>query len=221
MGEADLSSALSSLDGAIKQLKSSKKPSLLQLQDISKTITQAVVMADALGIKTASTSMLQGADVPVEMENYKFHSGSIIETLEKLLGEFRAEKNRVDAEEVSRVKTYKTLMQEQTDIVKSKTAELGESQKAKSKASEDIASRSQELSTTSANLLDDLEYLDEVHSISAQKARRGTSARRYGLMRSQHSPLRSKLSKAPCRKRHQVQRVAWRRWACPFGWLMQ
>jgi len=87
------------------------------------------------------------------------------------LGDFRDQKNKVDAEEVSRVSTYQGLMQEQTDVVKTKTAELNGAQKAKAKTSENIAINSQELSTTSATLIDDMEYLAEVHSISEQKAK--------------------------------------------------
>merc|ERR1719265_1454688 len=46
---ADLQAALDGLDGAIKKLKASAKPSLLQMQEISKTLRTAALMADALG----------------------------------------------------------------------------------------------------------------------------------------------------------------------------
>jgi len=168
--EADLKAALDALKGAIKELKASKTPSLLQLQTISKTIRHAVLMADALGLDTSGSALLQQGDVPVEMENYKFHSDSIIGTLEKLLAEFTTEKNKVDAANVERIKIYDMLMQDKTDIVKAKTAELDEKQKAKSQASSDIASNNQQLSTTSATLLDDMEYLAETNDISSRKA---------------------------------------------------
>jgi len=168
--EGDLSAALSALKGAIKELKASKNPSLLQLQGISKTVTQAVVMADALGLNVPGLAMLQQGDVPVEMENYKFHSDSIIETLENLLKEFTSEKNNIDAAEVKRAQAFHILMQEQTDLVKAKTVELEDRQKAKSDAIENIGSNSQELSTVSATLLDDMDYLKELYEISSAKA---------------------------------------------------
>merc|ERR1719487_1046847 len=127
--EADMKGAISALQEAIKVLKSSKSPSLVQLQSISKTVKQAALMADALGLgdsaqRAASFFIQQDAkDVPVEMEDYKFHSGSIIEALEKLLGEFRAKKAEVDAEEVERVQTYNVFMQDKTDFVKAKNLE--------------------------------------------------------------------------------------------------
>jgi len=107
----------------------------------------------------------------VEMENYKFHSDSIVETLENLLGKFRAEKNAIDKAEVSRAQAYHVLMQDKTDVVKAKTNELENKQAAKSKKQEDIAANSQELSVTSANLIDDQEYLAELYEISSAKAK--------------------------------------------------
>merc|ERR1719174_2588168 len=121
-------------------------------------------MADALGLDVPNLSMLQGEDSeapPVEMENYKFHSDSIIETLEKLQAEFIKEKTAVDDAEVKRVQAYHMLMQEQTDLVKAKTVELEDRQHEKAKTEENIGIDSASLSTTSANLLDDMDYLSE------------------------------------------------------------
>ena len=75
--DADLKAALASLTEAIKVLKGSGSPSLVQLQSIGKTMQQAALMADALGlggasVQKAATFFLQQGDVPVEMEDYKF-----------------------------------------------------------------------------------------------------------------------------------------------------
>merc|ERR1740130_1917358 len=108
--EADLSAALASLTEAIKVLKSSNSPSLVQLQSIGETVQQAALMADALGLGGAevqkAAAFLQQGDVPVEMEDYKFHSGGIVKTLEKLLGDFRKTKAGVDADETGRVQAH-------------------------------------------------------------------------------------------------------------------
>jgi len=71
--EDDMKAAISALQNAIKVMKSSKTPSLVELQSIGKTIKQAALMADVLGLgeeanKAASFFLQQGSgDVPVEM----------------------------------------------------------------------------------------------------------------------------------------------------------
>jgi len=171
---ADLSGAIVALESAIKALKASAKPSLVQLQSISKTIQTAVLMADALGLGSEKTQqtlafLQQAPDVP--MENYKFHSGGIIDTLEGLLKDFRQEKVDLDAEEVKSVATYDSKMQEQTDIKKAKNVELEQAQKSKSQKQEEIGTNSQVRSTTAAVLLDDQKYLMELSQMCADKAK--------------------------------------------------
>jgi len=176
--EADMKAALSALTEAIKVLKASKSPSLVQLQSISKTVQQAALMADALGLGDDSTQKVasffiqqEATDVPVQMEDYKFHSGNIIESLEKLLGEFRTKRADIDAEEVERVKKYDMLMQQKTDYIKAKTLEMEENKKTREQKIADIGSASQELSTVSATLMDDMEYMDELNTICSEKAK--------------------------------------------------
>jgi hypothetical protein len=176
--EADMKAALYALTEAIKVLKSSKTPSLVQLKSIAQTLKQASLMADALGlegaaVQKAATLFLQQAsgDVPVEMEDYKFHSGGIIETLEKLLDDFRKTKADVDADEVKRVQEYDIIIQEKTDFVKAKTHAMEEAKKTRDLKIENIGTASQELTTVSATLLDDMQYLDELNSICSDKAK--------------------------------------------------
>merc|ERR1719460_3191063 len=176
--EEDLKAALYALTNAIKVLKGSNTPSLVQLQSISKTLKQASLLADALGlegaaVKNAATFFLQqgSGDVPVEMEDYKFHSSGIIDTLEKLLGDFRKTKAGVDADEVERVQEYDMLMQKETDFVKAKTLAMNEAKQERDQKIEDIGTASQELTTVSADLLDNMEYLDELNTVCSQKAK--------------------------------------------------
>merc|ERR1719472_147788 len=174
--EADVKAALYALTEAIKVLKSSKTPSLVQLQSIGKTVQQAALMADALGlggdkVQKAATFLLQQGDVPVEMEDYKFHSSGIIETLEKLLNDFRKTKADVDADEVQRVQEYDMFMQDRTDFVKAKTLAMEEAKKTRDQKIEDIGTASQELTTVSATLLDDMEYLNELNCLLGEKAK--------------------------------------------------
>eukprot|EP00421_Protoceratium_reticulatum_P017994 CAMPEP_0168379670 /NCGR_PEP_ID=MMETSP0228-20121227/11965_1 /TAXON_ID=133427 /ORGANISM="Protoceratium reticulatum, Strain CCCM 535 (=CCMP 1889)" /LENGTH=753 /DNA_ID=CAMNT_0008392713 /DNA_START=56 /DNA_END=2317 /DNA_ORIENTATION=- len=173
--EADLSGALSALEGAIETVKASKAPlSLAQLQAVSKTAREASLLAGALGLGGAKAKrpagfLQQAPDVP--MEDYKFHSDDIIKTLEKLLRDFRAEKNDVDAAEVKAVAQHESFMQERSDFVKQRNVELAEAQKAKEVTAEEIARHSSELSTVSAELLDDKQYLSELSTMCANKAK--------------------------------------------------
>merc|ERR1719162_1485332 len=174
--EADMDAALASLKEAIKVLKSSVSPSLVQLQSIGKTVQQAALMADALGlggakVQQAATFFLQQGEVPVEMEDYKFHSSSIIETLEKLQGDFRKEKDSIDADEVKRVQTHDMFIQAKTDFVKAQTLAMEEAKSDRDQKIENIGTASQELTTVSATLLDDMEYLDELNTICSDKAK--------------------------------------------------
>jgi hypothetical protein len=174
--EADLSSALEALDGAIDVLKSSKNPSLAQLNSIAKTVRTASLMADALGLE--NSSKLQQAvgfflqqDPSVPMENYKFHSDSVIDMLEKLKGDFRKEKQELDAAEVKSVAEYDAFMQEHTDLVKAKNLDLDDNKKERENTISSIAMNSEEMTTVSADLLDDKEYLADLAQMCMDKAK--------------------------------------------------
>jgi hypothetical protein len=171
---ADLKAALYALENAIGTLKASKAPSLLQVQSLGKTLRSALLLADALGLSsvaTKRTSMVflqQNPDVP--MEDYKFHSDDIIATLEKLLDDFRAEKVEIDEEEVKAVAAHEAYMQEKTDFVKITNKNLDDAKKAREEKNEEIAAASEELSTVSATLLDDQQYLAELSEMCHNKA---------------------------------------------------
>jgi len=126
-----------------------------------------------MGLKTAQSPalvFLQGAP-DVEMEDYKFHSSGIVDTLEKLTADFEDEKNKVDAAEVQRVQEFNMEKQTHTDLVKAKTKELNDSKDTKDQKVEDIAENNQELSTVSATLLDDQQYLSELSQGCSLKAK--------------------------------------------------
>jgi len=170
---ADMTGAVSALTAAIAAMKASKSPSLAQLQSISSSLRAATAMADALGFgdhKKVSSFFQADEDPEVAMEDYKFHSGGIIATLEGLLTDFKAEKNSIDAAEVTAVHSHDSLMQEKTDLLKQKNKEMDDSKAEKAKKQEEIATNSQQLSTVSAVLLDDQQYLAELSALCANKA---------------------------------------------------
>merc|ERR1719420_1172104 len=166
--EADLS-------GAIQVLKASKTPSLVQLQSVAKTVRKAALMAEALGLggtmAQRAVAMLLQETPEVPMQDYDFHSDGIIATLEKLLKEFGNEKAEIDAAEVKSVAEHDAFMQEKTDFVKRKNAELEDTNKAKSETQEEIGATSAALTTVAAVLLDDQEYLKELAAMCELKAK--------------------------------------------------
>lgn len=175
----DLTGALVGLEGAIKTLKASKTPSLMQFKEVANTVRTAALLADALGldgkaVKNTVTMFLQEEPAPeneVPMEDYKFHSDGIIATLEKLLADFQNEKKELDAAEVKSVAAHDSFMQDQMDVVKQKTKEMEDAKKMKAKTIEEISSDSQELTVVAATLLDDQEYLKELSKMCSDKAK--------------------------------------------------
>jgi hypothetical protein len=173
--DKDLQGAIYALENAIETLKASKAPSMAQLQAVGKTVREAALLADTLSIGGAATHraaaafLQQNPDVP--MEDYKFHSDDIIATLEKLLDDFRAEKVEIDKEEVSAIAAHESFMQEKTDYVKQKNIELEQAKADKAATAAKIAEKSEELSTVSATLLDDQQYLDELSKMCSDKAK--------------------------------------------------
>jgi len=132
-------------------------------------------MADALGLVGAETqrvaAMFLQQDPSVEMEDYKFKSGSVIETLETLQGDFRAQKNELDSAEVKSVAEFDAFMQEKGDFVKAKTNAMDDTKKEKDKTAESIALSTEQLTTVAADLLDNQQYLKELSELCSNKAK--------------------------------------------------
>jgi len=95
----------------------------------------------------------------------------VIDTLEQLKGDFRSEKNEIDAAEVKSVAEFDALKQEKLDRLKAKNLEMDNKKKSKDKATSEIAMATEELTTTSADLLDDQQYLRELALICESKAK--------------------------------------------------
>jgi len=174
VNEADLAGAISALEGAIKTLKASKAPTLLQMQQLGETLRTAVLIADSLGVGGGAASKMvamfaQQPDVPTE--DYKFHSDSIIDTLEKLLVDFRAQKKQLDEDEVKSVSAHEMFVQEKTDFVNNKTTELDVAKKTKGERISAISLKNGELTTVAATLLDDQQYLTELSKMCSDKAK--------------------------------------------------
>merc|ERR1719428_2131871 len=173
---ADLISALEALDAAIASLKSSKPASFLQLQGLGKTVRKALDLADALGLAGAThasrmvTSLLQQDQPGVPMQDYDFHSDGIIGTLEKLKEDFTSTKVEVDEAEVKSQQKFDMFKQDKVDFIKAKNVELETAKKNRDDVIAQIEAASEELSTVSAQLLEDQEYMMELSKMCHEQA---------------------------------------------------
>merc|ERR1712113_1254750 len=132
--EADLAGAIDAIAAAMQVIKASKPASLAQMTEVSKTVQRAALFAEVLGLELTAkeqnmVGLLQEQDVPTE--DYKFHSNSVIEMLEKLQKDFRAKKAEVDKAEAKAVSEFDIFMQEKTDELKRKNKELDDAKKEK------------------------------------------------------------------------------------------
>jgi len=170
---ADLAGAIEALEAAIATLKASK-PSLVQLKQVARAVKTAIGMADALGLggstRGASVLALLQQDPSVPMQDYNFHSDGIIEILEKLLVDFQQQKAELDEAEVKSVHEFDMLKQEFLDVIKRSTNAMEKAKSKKEATIEEIAAASERLSTVSAQLLADKEYLMELSKMCHERA---------------------------------------------------
>jgi len=172
--EADLAGAIDAIAAAMQVIKASKPASLAQMTEVSKTVQRAALFAEVLGLELTAkeqnmVGLLQERDVPTE--DYKFHSNSVIEMLEKLQKDFRAKKVEVDKAEAKAVSEFDIFMQEKTDELKRKNKELDDAKKEKEETQSEIAKNSEDLTVVAATLLDDQEYLMELSKMCSDKAK--------------------------------------------------
>lgn len=104
------------------------------------------------------------------MEDYKFHANKIIETLEMLYQDFRNKKIDVNKEEVSRVTAHDSVIQSEKDYIKMSTNNLDNNQKKRAQTIEEIEDSNQQLTTVSAALLEDQQYLKELSNMCRESA---------------------------------------------------
>jgi len=172
MNNDDLKNAIKGLDGAIKVMKVNKKntPAFVQVpENLKETIKHAAVMADALGLASASDVM--GLLQSQKPEPYGFHATDIISTLEKLQTDFKKQSNSLDMDEKKRRAGFKKAVQGGKGYIKNKDTNLGGKRVDKSKTSAEIAAESKDLTGISAQLLDDQQYLLELAQMCTAKAK--------------------------------------------------
>jgi len=105
---ADLTKAISSLEGAVRALEDSKFVSFVEVRS---SVERALSMGVAMGKisepkKQAVTKMLQAKVDPMD-PSYQYRSQGIIDTMNELLKEFRDGKTELDTEWAKAERTYK------------------------------------------------------------------------------------------------------------------
>lgn len=172
--EADLAGAISALEGAIKMMKASKNPELIQTGDLGRKLREVAAIADALGLggikATRALALLQRQEAKVPDETYSYHSDDIIKMLKELETEFKAEKEQVDSDEEKAVKAHKKFMKKKKQIVEDKTTQRTDKKKKRAETVEKIARTSEELTASVATLYDDQEYMTTVSKMCSERA---------------------------------------------------
>jgi hypothetical protein len=175
--EMDLTQAIEAIEAATQMLKASKTAtSLAQLgpsaeSTVRKALSMAAVLSPAKpGTKVASVlAQFEAADSP-EYEAFSFHSDDIISTLEELLTDFQNKRNELDEAETAARQTFDTLVQDKEAIIAEKQKAFEDAKVGKAERQQEIATVSQDLTTTSSQLLVDKEYLQELTSTCNTKA---------------------------------------------------
>jgi len=170
---ADVEAGLVALAGAIKELKASKRPVLLQLQGVANTVRTAALIADSLGLvsgkSTGPLAAFLQEDPQVPFEDYKFKSNDIISMLEELEKSFKQTKISLDEVETKSVHDSTLLLQNLAAKIKDQNADLEADKGKKADTIAKLNSDSEQLSTTAAQLLDDKQYLDKLAEMCTDK----------------------------------------------------
>jgi chromosome segregation ATPase len=160
----DLTGAVRSLEDAIDVLKQSdKSENGMALVSMKATLKTAAVIAQSLGLVSGRKMLMQLGDIPeVPTSDYDFHSNDIIDTLKELLSEFRKEKEAVDAAEVKAHSETTSELQGLADSIKATEVSLEDAKSALAAAEEAIGSLSGDMTTATATLNDDQNYLKDL-----------------------------------------------------------
>jgi len=170
---ADLSKAISSLEGAIAALEDSKN---VALPEIKRIIRRSVALADALDLspkhRRAINALLQTSQDPdVPETDYEFHSQGIIDLLQSLLKDFNANKADKVAEEEKSQAAHDALMEKKRAALK--TAEEGKesTEEAIEECKSAISKATETLVEAEAALKDDQLYLTDLTERCESKAK--------------------------------------------------
>merc|ERR1719194_4139 len=169
---ADLSKAVSSLEGAIADMQAGKGASFLSVE---KNIRKSVAIADALDLspkqQRSITAFLQTDADDAPEGDFAFHGDDIIATLQDLEKEFKAKKAEVDQIEGQNKKDFNEVMKSKTNEKKTAEDDKKTAEGEKETADENIAKATEDMVKEEALLKDDELYLKDLTSKCELKAR--------------------------------------------------
>jgi regulator of replication initiation timing len=169
---ADLSKAVSSLEGAIADMQAGKGASFLS---VKKGIRKSIAIADALDLspkqQRSITALLQTDADDAPEGDFAFHGDDIIATLQDLEKEFKAKKAEVDQIEGQNKKDFNEVMKSKTNEKKTAEGDKKTAEGDKDTADESIATASENMVKEEALLKDDELYLKDLTSKCELKAR--------------------------------------------------
>merc|ERR1719181_2506472 len=169
---ADLSKAVTSLEGAIADMQAGKGASFLS---VKKSVRKSVIMADALDLspkqqRSISALLQEGADESPEGD-FAFHSDDIIATLQDLEKDFKAKAAEVDQIEAQNKKDYNEIIKTKTSEKKTAESDKDAAIEAKATADEEIAKATDSMVEEEGKLKDDELYLKDLTAKCELKAR--------------------------------------------------
>jgi septal ring factor EnvC (AmiA/AmiB activator) len=169
---ADLSKAVSSLEGAIADMQAGKGASFLS---VKKGIRKSIAIADALDLspkqQRSITALLQTDADDAPEGDFAFHGDDIIATLQDLEKEFKAKKAEVDQIEGQNKKDFNEVMKSKTNEKKTAEGDKKTAEGEKDTADENIAKATEDMVKEEALLKDDELYLKDLTSKCELKAR--------------------------------------------------
>eukprot|EP00933_Yihiella_yeosuensis_P058917 TRINITY_DN596_c0_g1_i2.p1 TRINITY_DN596_c0_g1~~TRINITY_DN596_c0_g1_i2.p1 ORF type:complete len:705 (-),score=253.39 TRINITY_DN596_c0_g1_i2:135-2249(-) len=158
--DKEISHAIAGLDKAVDGIRNSDKVfSFIQFPEVK----GAALLADSLGLKGASE--LLGAPTA----DYGFHSGSIVETLEKLQEDFRKAKQDAAETEITARSSHTSALQAKENLIEKKTTERDSQKSEKSTAEAAKAKAEKDLAATVATLAEDTKYLADMTKMCKEK----------------------------------------------------
>jgi len=169
---ADLSKAVSSLEGAIADMQAGKGASFLS---VKKNVRKSIAIADALDLspkqQRSITALLQTDADDAPEGDFAFHGDDIIATLEDLEKEFKAKKAEVDQIEGQNKKDFNEVMKSKTNEKKTAEGDKKTAEGEKDTADTNIAKATEDMVKEEALLKDDELYLKDLTSKCELKAR--------------------------------------------------
>merc|ERR1719194_141070 len=169
---ADATAAVSALSSAISHIEGSKS-----LMSVKSDVQKTLALAEALNIPVkggpaAVTMMLEQPDMgEVPEEDYTFHSGGIIDTLNDLLKKFESRKEDLMKEEETAQKAFDEAAASKREEIDTATTtlETKETQLADNESS--TAEKTEMLTEETALLHDDRAYLKDITGQCETKAK--------------------------------------------------